>query len=234
MAIISKQFTYKIPNEFLVDHSFTQGKTAECTYHGPDKIFLQVSQADHKEKYGPLTEDDRADGRPIPADCYLFEVSVNDYPLIMQLRAPVVGEKQQMHDGEVIAHPLSPAIEGYSRLTYQLPILPGDVFNKDSLQIVDNKPTIQPFTVTEKILGSSRTEEYTWDEVRQQRDTMLDSSDSSMAEDMPEGLKAQFKIYRQRLRDLPAVMQAHNVPPTIAKFMFPDHPHNSRPVKGGQ
>lgn len=230
MDIISKKFVYNIPNEFLVDHSFSQGKTSEYTYWGPEKLYLQISNDTNKEIYGPLTEDDRADGRPIPANCYLFEINANDYPLIMQLRAPIINEKQKIHDGETIPHPLSPEIEGYTRLTYQLPILPDDVYDKSSLEIVNNVPTIKPFTVVQKILGSHRTEEYTWDEIRKQRDLMLDSSDGSVAGDMPEALKNEFIIYRQKLRDLPSVMQANNVPPSVAKFMFPDHPHSKRPI----
>lgn len=232
MDITSKKFTYSLPNEFMVDHSFSQGKYREYTYWGPEKIYLQISREDNKEKYGPLTEKDKADGRPIPLDCYLFEINVHDYPLIMQLRAPVVNENQEIHDGDVIYHPLSPDIEGYTRLSYQLPLLPDDIYNKSSLEIIDNIPVVKHFTVIQKILGSNRLEEYTWDEIRKQRDAMLDSSDGSVAEDMPDALKNEFKTYRQRLRDLPAIMQANNVSPTIAKFMFPDHPHSKRPIKG--
>ena len=65
--IISQGWQLSLPNSFLVDHSFSDGKQRDQTYDGPDKIWLQIG-ADGKEKYGPLTEDDIADGRPKPAD----------------------------------------------------------------------------------------------------------------------------------------------------------------------
>ena len=226
MNIVSKTFTYSLPNEFLVDHAFSQGKTREYTYWGPEKLYLQISNETQEETHGPLTEEDRADGRPIPADCYLFEINVNDYPLIMQLRAPIVNEKQEeRHTGEVF-HPQSPEIEGYRRFSYTTPLMPDDIFNKHSIKIVNNIPSIQPFSVNFKLLGNEN--DINWDNIRDQRNSMLEGSDAQVAEDMPQAVKDTFILYRQRLRDLPAVMQAHNVPPVIARQMFPDHPHATR------
>jgi hypothetical protein len=61
----------------------------------------------------------------------------------------------------------------------------------------------------------------TWEDIRDHRDKMLTNSDSALAEDMPESIKNKWKVYRQKLRDLPAVMQAAGVEPTIAYYMFP-------------
>ena len=52
--IISQGWQLSLPNSFLVDHSFSDGKQRDQTYDGPDKIWLQIG-ADGKEKYGPLT-----------------------------------------------------------------------------------------------------------------------------------------------------------------------------------
>ena len=52
--IISQGWQLALPNSFLVDHSFSDGKQRDQTYDGPDKIFLQIG-ADGKEKYGPLS-----------------------------------------------------------------------------------------------------------------------------------------------------------------------------------
>ena len=65
--IISQGWQLSLPNDFLTDHSFSDGKQRDQTYDGPDKIFLQIN-AEGKEVYGPLTEDDIADGRPKPLD----------------------------------------------------------------------------------------------------------------------------------------------------------------------
>ena len=40
--IISKAWKLKLPNSFLVDHSFSDGKERDQTYDGPDKIYLQI------------------------------------------------------------------------------------------------------------------------------------------------------------------------------------------------
>ena len=94
--IISHSWKLKLPNSFLVDHSFSDNKERDQTYDGPDKIYLQIG-ANGKELYGPLTEDDIADGRPKPADVVQwYEVDCarsNLHTLICQLRGPVVNEK---------------------------------------------------------------------------------------------------------------------------------------------
>jgi hypothetical protein len=50
---------------------------------------------------------------------------------------------------------------------------------------------------------------------------------------MPEDVKEVWKIYRQKLRDLPAVMQENNVPPSIAYYMFPLTPDTVPVSEGG-
>ena len=64
---ISVEYDLPLPNDYMVDHAFTDGKTRKSTYDGPDKIWLQIG-ADGTEKAGPLNEDDILDGRPMPAD----------------------------------------------------------------------------------------------------------------------------------------------------------------------
>ena len=57
--IIKVEFDLPLPDEYMVDHNRAQLKSRKYTYHGPDKIYLQIG-ADGYEKYGPLTEDDKA------------------------------------------------------------------------------------------------------------------------------------------------------------------------------
>ena len=219
MAYVSFDFEFHLPNDFLVDHSQSQGKTKTMTYHGPDKIFLYIDKETGKEKYGPVTEDDLADGRPIPADCYLFEVDCTTNPLICQLRGPIVNDLQIERDLAEIPHPGSPKISGYPQYTYCTDLIPDDVYNRWSCRIEDGKPVLDAWTVLEKLLN--RDTDLTWDDIRKHRDQLLTNSDSSVAEDMPLALKEKWLTYRQRLRDLPAVMEANNVHPNIAYYMFP-------------
>lgn len=225
--IISHEWELQLPNEFLVDHSFSEGKTRTVTYDGPDKIFLQIG-ADGTEKYGPLTEDDLADGRPIPIDVVeLFEVDCTVYPLICQLRGPVIDEREEERGTDETPHPGSPLIEGYPQLTYSLPLMADDIFNGMSLRVVDGVPTVRAYTATEKL--NNRDVDKTWDDVRAHRDRELTSTDGSIAEDMPEDMKNAWKEYRQKLRDFPATMEAAGVHPNIADMMFPIPPFFKNP-----
>ena len=226
MPMISIEYDLPLPNEFLVDHSQSLGKTRKVTYDGPDKLYLYIGE-DGFENHGPVTEDDLADGRPCPADAYLYEIDCTEYPLLCQLRGPVIPHTQEERTGEEVIHPQSPYIEGYPQLKYQLPLIPDDIYNRYSVKIVDGNPTLQVWTATQKLID--RDVELTWDDIRNHRDRMLTNSDSQLAEDMPESLKDKWKEYRQRLRDLPAVMQENNVPPSVAYYMFPEIPVDAPP-----
>lgn len=221
MAQISVEFDLPLPNEFLVDHSLSEGKTRKYTYHGPDKIYLQIGE-DGTEKYGPLTAEDIADGRPMPIDVVeWYEVDCTTNPLVCQLRGPIVNDLQEDYS-ERVFHPNSPEVEGYGRYTYDIPLKPEDVFDKLSLKIEDGEPKMRVFTVAEKLHG--REQDLTWDDIRKHRDMNLRLSDGQFAEDMPEDIKQEWIDYRQKLRDLPSVMEAAGIEPNIAYYMFPEQP----------
>lgn len=228
MPYIEMTYDLPLPNEYLVDHSFSEGKTREATYHGPDKLWLHIDKETGVEKYGPLTAEDIADGRPVPADCYLYELDCTKYPLIAQLRAPVINELQEDFTGRVI-HPESPVVEGYPQYSYGVPLKPQDVFNKFSVRIVDNVPIISAFTVAQRLFDKEHL--LTWDEIRSKRDKELETSDGQLPFDAPDSLKEEFMSYRQLLRDLPTKLQEANVPAHIAFFMFPEHPHARKATK---
>jgi hypothetical protein len=229
MPMISITYELPLPNEFLVDHSQSEGKTRTCTYDGPDKIYLYIGE-DGLENHGPVTAEDLEDGRPCPADATLFELDCTTYPLICQLRGPIVPHTQETRGQYMVAHPHSPVIEGYPQFEYALPLFPEDIYNRYTVKIIEGQPTLQVFTATQKLLD--RDDPMTWDDIRDHRDKMLRNSDSQIAEDMPEDVKEVWKIYRQKLRDLPTVMQENNVPPGIAYYMFP-HTPDTVPVSDG-
>ena len=229
MPYIELNYDMPIPNEYLVDHSFSEGKTIPCNYHGPDKLWLHIEKETGKEKYGPLTAEDMADGRPCPLDCYFYELDCIEYPLIAQLRAPIINELQDDFT-ERKPHPQSPKIDGYPQYTYGWPLKPEDVWDRFSVQIIDGKPAIKAFSVAQRMFGKDTL--MPWDNVRAKRDMDLRLSDAQVAEDMPQSLKDEYFAYRQLLRDFPTVMQENNVPPHIAYFMMPEHPHNSLPTMG--
>ncbi len=231
--IISHAWKMKLPNNFLVDHSFSDNKTRDCTYDGPDKIYLQLG-ADGKEKYGPLTEDDIADGRPRPADVVeWFEVDCaasDTNALICQLRGPVIDEKEEERGTGEVIHQGSPNISAdYPRFSYSTPLMSDDVYDFNTIKKNgSNQLEISAFSVQEKINGA--TEDLTWDNIRSLRDRVLQNSDGTIAEDMPDALKDKWKTYRQKLRDFPATMAGASVEPNIAQFMMPEEPEFSPPA----
>lgn len=230
MAMISINYELPLPNEFLVDHSHSEGKTRTCTYDGPDIIYLYIGE-DGLENHGPVTAEDLADGRPLPQDATLFEIDCTTYPLICQLRGPIVPQTQESRQQEQVPHPQSPVIAGYPQFKYALPLFPEDIYNRYSVKIIDGQPTLQVWTATQKL--SDKDIPLTWDDIREHRNKMLTNSDSQIAEDMPENVKTVWKAYRQKLRDLPNVMQENNVPPGIAYFMFPNTPDTLTVSEGG-
>ena len=64
----------------------------------------------------------------------------------------------------------------------------------------------------------------TWDDIRKHRNQLLEGSDARLTIDMPAALQEEWKTYRQKLRDLPSVMEAAGVEPSIAFYMFPEQP----------
>ena len=109
MPMISVEYDYAVPNSFMSDHSFSQGKTRTTTYDGPDKIYLIVDE-NGKEHMGPVTAEEKADGRPLPLGCTYHEVDCIENPLFCQLRAPVIDEAEEDHTSELsqkqeIMHP---------------------------------------------------------------------------------------------------------------------------------
>ena len=232
--IISHEWNLPLPNDFLVDHSFSDGKSRKAQYDGPDKIYLQLG-ADGKEKYGPLTEDDIADGRPRPADVVEWvevDCAASDAnTLICQLRGPVSDEKEEERCTGEGGHAGSPDVGAeYPRLSYATPLMTDDIYNFESIKKNDsNQLEISAFTVREKINGADV--DLTWDNIRSMRNRNLESSDGSVASDMPTALSDQWKDYRQKLRDFPKKMLDAGVHPNIAQNMFPQEPNFAPPPK---
>ena len=232
--MISVEYEYNLPNEFLVDHSQSMGKKRKTTYDGPEKIFLIVDNETNKEDFGPVTPEDLADGRPLPQGCRYIEVDCVTNPLICQLRGPVIDEMEDEIDESVIEfHPDSPDLAGYRRIRRPFPVTPKDVYDKYNLIIDSNDNiTLRIKSVKDVLFGAGAFNRMPegwlpdWPFVRAQRDRELLKTDGKISDDMPEALKQKWRDYRQLLRDLPAVMQANNVPAHIALLMFPDDPDN--------
>jgi hypothetical protein len=222
--IISVEFDLGLPNEYMVDHSQSEGKTRKFTYHGPDKIYLQLGE-DGTEKHGPLIEDDIIDGRPVPADVVeWYEVDCATNPLVCQLRGPVLNELQESYDDEPYVHPNSPVLDGTSTMKIYGPPKPCDIYDATTgiKKEADGSLSVRKISALEAIHGDERN--ITTLDLKRQRDQLLRNSDGQVAPDMPIGLRTEWEAYRQKLRDFPAVIESAGIDPNIAFYMFPDQP----------
>ena len=222
--IISVEFDLGLPNEYMVDHSQSAGKTRKFTYQGPDKLYLQLGE-DGTEKYGPLTEDEISDGRPVPADVVeWYEVDCATNPLVCQLRGPVVDKLQEQYDDEPYVHPQSQVLDGTVTMKVFGPPKPGDIY--DSLTGIkketDGSLSVRKLSTLEAIHGDEKNVTIT--DLRMKRDQFLQSSDGQLASDMPSSLQDEWKAYRQQLRDFPSIIEGAGIDPNIAAYMFPEQP----------
>lgn len=225
--IISVEFDLGLPNEYMVDHSQSEGKTRKFTYHGPDKIYLQLGE-DGTEKHGPLTEDDIVDGRPVPADVVeWYEVDCTTNPLVCQLRGPVVNELQESYDDEPYLHPQTQVLDGTSTMKIYGPPKPCDIY--DSIYGIkkeaDGSLSVRKLSTLEAIHGDERN--ITILDLRRQRDQLLKNSDGQVAPDMPTELQDEWKLYRQQLRDFPSIIEGAGIDPNIGWYMFPEQPKSA-------
>lgn len=221
--MVEFEWTLNLPNEYMVDHSFTDGNTRTCEYDGPDKIYLIIDNETGAEAYGPITELEKSDGRPVPADCRYVEVDCISNPLICQLRGPVIDEMEEDYTGEAFP-PGYTAIDGYRPFYYQTPLRPIDVYDSESIRVDENDNiTIQARSIPWAVMGGGDRVP-TYDDVRAKRKQLIKNSDSEVTDDMPQALKDKWNDYRQRLRDWPNVMEENNVPGWLAYNMEPIDP----------
>lgn len=222
MPYISVEYEYNLPNEYLVDHNQDQGNKRTTTYDGPDKIYLIVDNETGKEAFGPVTEEDLSDGRPLPLGCRYVEVDCSENPLICQLRAPVIDEQEEVHTGET-GHRLAPDVPGYFNFRYATPLLPKDVYDWLNITVSsDNVVTAELKTINEALYGRELPTP-TWDDIRRKRTYDLKHSDGATSADMPQSILDAWAEYRQLLRDLPDKL-GHIDPKFVIK-MFPENPH---------
>jgi len=232
MPMVQFDYTYNVPNELCVDHSFSNNLTRTATYDGPDKLFFIVNNETGREELGPIVEIEKNDGRPVPDNCRYVEIDCIDHPVLAQLRGPVVDEQEEDHTGEATPSTGATTVTGYKPFTYQTPVLPYQFY--DSMAIVfnsDNTYTIPVKEPRDTVMGLDIDRDLTWDDVRAKRDTLLKNSDSEIVDDMPQALKDEWKDYRQRLRDWPNRMQSAGNSPLFAYYMEPIMP-GADPVTG--
>jgi len=198
MPNIVKEVTYKIPNErFGMDDS--EGKTSSMVYTGPSKLILYMDKISHKvtDAWDPKKEPER----PLPLDLYRLELDSNVSENIVRMMLLWGGiPLTKLYEIEV-----GPTTEVNSRLVdptdvrevYRIPVNDWDGEKWLPLQYINHHKN---YTENRSDEGA---ESWTWDLLRQKRNSELNVSDTALNEDMPAAMKEKWIAYRTQLRDLP-------------------------------
>ena len=228
MAMVEFTWTMNIPNEFMVDHTFTDGKTVEKVYDGPDKLYLIINNETGLQESGPITQLEKDDGRPVGKDCRYVEVDCISNPLVCQLLGPVLDEEEEEYTGEAFP-PGVRELPGHNKFSYQTPLQARDVYETLTIHVdKDDKITIPTVSIPQAVMGGGERVP-DWPDVRAKRMQLLKNSDSEIVEDMPTELKTKWQNYRQALRDWPATMINAGIPAWAAYNMEPIGPANETP-----
>ena len=202
---IEKTFTYNIADQYLYQTN-TLNRTAEWTYTGPRYMWIFVD-AETKKILGRLhyTEADNGHDVPTPEGQIKVMVDADIEPIVASLlhNEYVYGDLphtvENLPEGTTYGHP-DPIPPDH---TYELTEI---VWNPDTQRFVQPFPWKQPHM--------------DWETLLDVRNNMLNVSDSKLRTAPSDEVRAQWEVYRQKLRDLPATFAG--VDPW--KVQFPEEP----------
>lgn len=230
MRRISKEFTYPIWDEWR-KNSFTEGRTGTFTYNGPEFLTFEVNNDSTSPDYGKesgwclwLKQDLE---RPTGADITRITVDCKENPLLCEIgndegREDMIAMRRS-REWEI----LWDAPDGYPDVEYTDELEPRDIYD-DANITYDFETETWNIGVRDWAATGSKLD-LTWEEVRDVRDQMLHETDAKVGQtDAPQELQEEWLNYRQRLRDLPSVMEARGYAPWQAVMMFPNPPKDMR------
>jgi hypothetical protein len=203
MANITKMLTYSIPDEIYSTET-TLGKTSTQMYNGPSEIVLWVDKTTGyvEDTWAPEEEP--------------------DYPLAMNLRREIL--RADTDENTIKIALLYGGLEPPK--IYEVAVGPADqpnaiITDPSDIRMVFNDVNL-PADYTAPLQFATYDRDRSWDGfLKEVRNSMLSESDGRIAEDMPESIKAQWRDYRQKLRDMPE--NWGNVPGYLVRFpLSPD------------
>ncbi len=224
MRKIEKTFTYPVWDEWR-KNSFENGKTGTFTYKGPEFLTFEVgNDPDDPDNYGKesgwcLWEKSDLE-RPTAQDITRITVDCKENPLLCE-----IGNDDGKEEGVLLRRQrewktLWDAPEGYPDVEYTDDVEPRDIYDESNITYDFDK---QEFNIGIHDWAATGTKmDLTWDEVRDVRDQELHDTDAKVGQaDAPQAIQTAWLEYRQKLRDLPAKMQAMGFEPYQAVMMFP-------------
>ena len=188
MAHVQKVVTYDVPDEFeQAVPTKALGNTSTQSYDGPSTLVLWIDK-DSNDIEQTWDKDDYTD-RPVPLNCRVEELNADTDENTIKIGLLFGGFEEVIKLYEV---KIGPDADDN-----------GVVYDpSDPRQIFSENDILDDYTQPLKF----RTDFRRYDDafLRQERDARLGQSDSRIAEDMPDAVKALWTAYRQKLRDMPA------------------------------
>jgi len=215
MANIQKVVTYDLPDEFEQAVPTTAlGKTSTQSYDGPETLILWIDK--ESQDIEQTWNKDEYTERPVPLNCEVKELHADTDENTIKIGMLFGGFEEVIKLYEV---QVGPAEDDNAVL--RDPSDPRQIFSENDIIDDYTKPLV------------FRTDWRRYDDafVRSERNGKLKQSDSRIAEDMPDEVKAKWLAYRQKLRDIPADWAA--VPNHMIKWPTdPDGEYDEPLVRG--
>jgi len=232
------KFTYKVPDRYQED-SWELGLTEEYVYDGKEYICVDI---DKNTGYviGCSFYDPEELERPIGLEDYRLTLDCKDEPMLCDILDdkgddtpwklgfwPSPDDPETMTDEEMDAKYMElwfATPEGYPNILKPKRCIPREIY--DQYKIKYNFDTDEfEYSIIEADRPPLDT---TWDDVRHMRDAELQNTDSRVSPDQPESVQAEWKEYRQKLRDMPTKFKEMGLEPWQALMAFPEPPASGK------
>lgn len=187
MANVQKVVTYDLPDEFeQAVPTKALGKTSTQSYDGPETLILWIDK-ESQDIEQTWNKDDYTD-QPVPLNIEVKELNADSDENTIKIGL-LFGGFAERKLYEVAVGPVED-----DNVIIADPSDPRAIYSEND--IIDD--------YTKPLVFRSDYRRYGDDFIRNERNARLKQSDSRIAEDMPDEVKAKWAAYRQKLRDIPA------------------------------
>lgn len=187
MANVQKVVTYDLPDEFeQAVPTKALGKTSTQSYDGPETLILWIDK-ESQDIEQTWNKDDYTD-QPVPLNIEVKELNADSDENTIKIGL-LFGGFAERKLYEVAVGPVED-----DNVIIADPSDPRAIYSEND--IIDD--------YTKPLVFRSDYRRYDDDFIRNERNARLKQSDSRIAEDMPDEVKAKWAAYRQKLRDIPA------------------------------
>lgn len=219
---IKKEYSYECPNHNYLD-GWDSTDTIETIYIGPKTIYFFANN-DTGEFESVYRQFELPDDTMEPdTETTLIAFDCASDPLAAEV---LCDYHNNFMDAEEYTHEVGQKIiespEGYENFEYPYPIHPDELY--DDLKCrwdFENECVILHKQTNVCWIGEAPT----WNQIREHRGTLLSNTDAqyaAMLDNEPDSDDTEeMRVYRQRLRDFPAVMQAAGIPRIFVDSMYP-------------